>query len=61
MSIDINEIKEELDQLCKDYVDIVSKMKNNKIINDDIYLNCVSNKIVVLLIRANINYNRLYS
>lgn len=48
MSIDINEIKEELDQLCKDYVDIVSKMKNNKIINDDIYLNCVSNKIEFL-------------
>lgn len=48
MSIDIKEIKEELDQLCKDYVDIVSKMKNNKIINDDIYLNCVSNKIEFL-------------
>ncbi|MDV8115804.1 hypothetical protein R3379_42520 [Bacillus sp. BAU-SS-2023] len=48
MSIDISEIKEELDQLCKDYVDIVSKMKNNKIINDDIYLNCVSNKIEFL-------------
>lgn len=48
MSIDINEIKEELDQLCKDYVDIVSKMKNNKIINDDIYLNCISNKIEFL-------------
>lgn len=48
MSIDINEIKEELDQLCKDYLDIVSKMKNNKIINDDIYLNCVSNKIEFL-------------
>lgn len=48
MSIDINEIKEELDQLCKDYVDIVSKMKNKKIINDDIYLNCVSNKIEFL-------------
>ncbi|MGG2469112.1 hypothetical protein ACOV1W_15385 [Paraclostridium bifermentans] len=48
MSIDINEIKEELDQLCKDYVDIVSKMKNNKIINDDIYLNCVCNKIEFL-------------
>ncbi|MCB5942742.1 hypothetical protein LJB68_14540 [bacterium 210820-DFI.6.52] len=48
MSIDINEIKEELDQLCKDYVDIVSKMKNNKIINDDIYLNCVFNKIEFL-------------
>lgn len=48
MSIDIKEIKEELDQLCKDYIDIANKMKNKEIINDDIYLKCVSNKIEFL-------------
>jgi len=48
MSIDIKEIKEELDQLCKDYIDIARKMKNKEMINDDIYLKCVSNKIEFL-------------
>lgn len=48
MSIDIKEIKEELDQLCKDYIDIANKMKNKEIINDNIYLKCVSNKIEFL-------------
>ncbi|WP_278681834.1 hypothetical protein [Paraclostridium bifermentans] len=48
MNIDIKEIKEELDQLCKEYIDIVSKMKNKNIINDDTYSNCVSNKIEFL-------------
>lgn len=48
MSIDIKKIKEELEQLCKDYIDIASKMKNNEMINEDIYLKCVSNKIEFL-------------
>ncbi|GAA0702789.1 hypothetical protein GCM10008904_09540 [Paraclostridium ghonii] len=48
MGLDIKEIKEELDQLCKDYIDIVNKMKNKEIINDDIYLKCISSKLEFL-------------
>ena len=48
MSIDINEIKEELDQLCKDYIEIVKKMKEIEIITEDTYQNCISNKLKYL-------------
>lgn len=46
MNIDIEEIKGELNQLCKDYVGILNDMKDNNIINDDIFNTCAVNKII---------------
>ena len=37
MSIDIKDIKGELSQLCEDYINILNKMKDDKIINKDLY------------------------
>lgn len=48
MSIDIKEIKGELNQLCEDYINILNKMKDNKIINSDIYCKCTLNKVTFL-------------
>lgn len=48
MSIDIKEIKEELNQLCNTYIDIVSEMKKEGIINNNTYSDCVSKKIEFL-------------
>ncbi|GAA0866362.1 hypothetical protein [Paraclostridium tenue] len=45
MRIDIKEIKGELSQLCEDYINILNKMKDDKIINKDLYQKCVLNKI----------------
>ncbi|WP_373600637.1 hypothetical protein [Paraclostridium bifermentans] len=48
MRININEIKEDLNQLCKDYINIINKMKENNIINNETYVKCMSNKIEFL-------------
>ncbi|MEG1410682.1 MAG: hypothetical protein RSD36_12665 [Terrisporobacter sp.] len=45
MSIDIKEIKGELNQLCEEYINIITKMKNENIINRDTYHKCISNKV----------------
>ncbi|MGL5712439.1 MAG: hypothetical protein ACRCXT_04120 [Paraclostridium sp.] len=48
MSIDIEKIKEELNQLCRDYVGILNEMKEKNIINDIIFEECTTNKITFL-------------
>ena len=45
MSIDIKDIKGELSQLCENDLNILNKMKDDKIINKDLYQKCVLNKI----------------
>ncbi|MGL5641102.1 MAG: hypothetical protein ACRDDM_02470 [Paraclostridium sp.] len=45
MSIDIKEIKGELNQLCEEYISIITKMKNENIINSDLYNKCISSKV----------------
>lgn len=50
--MNINEIKGELEQLCKDYINIINKMKENYIINEDMYIKCTSNKIEFLEIKG---------
>lgn len=51
MGININEIKEELNQLCKDYIKIINKMQENDIINNETYVRCISNKMEFLEIK----------
>jgi hypothetical protein len=45
---DIEEIKAELKQLCTDYVDILDRMKQEKIISQEVYNECTSKKIFFL-------------
>lgn len=45
---DIEEIKADLKQLCIDYVDILGKMKAEKIISEEVYNECTSKKIFFL-------------
>lgn len=46
MNIDIERIKGELDQLCRDYVGILSQMKKNNIISSDTFYECTANKMI---------------
>ncbi|MGL4796494.1 MAG: hypothetical protein ACRDB0_06000 [Paraclostridium sp.] len=46
MNIDVEQIKGELNQLCRDYVGILNEMKEHNIINHDTYDECTANKIV---------------
>lgn len=38
------EIKEELKELCMEYIALLEKLKNNKIIDENTFLNCAKSK-----------------
>lgn len=42
----IEDIKIELDKLCMEYISILKNMKDNDIITDDEFKNCIENKLV---------------
>ncbi|CEP81512.1 hypothetical protein QJR30_00015 [Paraclostridium sordellii] len=45
MNIEIKDIKEDLNHLCQEYINIITKMKDEDIINSDLYNKCTSSKI----------------
>lgn len=47
-SNDKDDIKKELKKLCLEYVDILERLKKEKVINDETYDSCSSNKFVFL-------------
>jgi hypothetical protein len=45
-NMSIEDIKIELDKLCMEYISILKNMKDNDIITDDEFKNCIENKLV---------------
>ncbi|MGL5314702.1 MAG: hypothetical protein ACRC92_15735 [Peptostreptococcaceae bacterium] len=48
MHSNINSIKNELKELCNEYVNILEKLKNEGIISDEVFKNCISGKVTFL-------------
>nr|WP_317334089.1 hypothetical protein [uncultured Romboutsia sp.] len=40
----VEEVKEELEKLCTDYLDILQQLKNQEIISEEIFKKCSINK-----------------
>ena len=44
----IEDVKNELEQLCEEYIAVLKDLKNKKIISEDTFYNCVESKILFL-------------
>ena len=44
----VEEVKDELKKLCTDYLNILQELKNNEIINEEMFNTCSLNKRIFL-------------
>lgn len=48
MGNSLESIKDDLKQLCEEYIDILEQLKKDNIISDDLYNKCSENKIMFI-------------